>query len=165
MTIVHLAGHLGADPEVRMTPSGQKVTSLRVAVNQRKGKEDVTVWWRVTIWGDQFERMMPYLKKGSGIMAIGEMQPPEVFADRDGNQRISMECTAVHLAFSPFGRTDKKEGESTGAGAGAGVGGGYGGMVETGGPRQAAPAYGGQAAGVGPRAPMAAGTLSDTTPF
>ena len=85
-----IAGHLGADPEVRFTSSGQKVTTLRVAARARRSGKDETIWWRVTIWGDQFERMMPYLKKGSGIMVVGEMQPPEMFADRDGNQRISM---------------------------------------------------------------------------
>ena len=157
MTIVQLAGHLGVDPESRFTQSGQKVTTLRMAVNHRKGKEDVTVWWRVTIWGDQFERMMPYIKKGSGLMVVGEMQPPDVYADREGNQRVSMECTALHLSFNPFGRGEKKEGEQNG-----GMSSPYSGLAETGGPRLAPSApYGGSSS---PRAPSQA-MISDEVPF
>ena len=64
MFIVHLAGHLGKDPETRFTPSGQKVTTFTIATNQRKGKEDVTVWVRVTVWGDRFDKLLSFLKKG-----------------------------------------------------------------------------------------------------
>ena len=34
-----IAGHLGADPEVRFTSSGQKVTTLRVAARCRRGSK------------------------------------------------------------------------------------------------------------------------------
>jgi single-strand DNA-binding protein len=109
VNIVHIAGHLGADPEVRFTSSGQKVTTLRLAAKTRKGGKDDTIWWRVTIWGDQFDKMMPYLKKGSPIMAIGELVKPEIFTDRDGNPQISMNMTASQIMFSPFGRGDKPQ--------------------------------------------------------
>ena len=158
MTIVHLAGHLGADPEVRTTPSGQKVTTFRLAVNSRKGKEDVTVWWKVTIWGDQFDRMMPYIKKGSGLMIVGEMSPPELYVDRDGNHRYTPECIAFQVSFHPFGRSDKRENDGNGMNNNSS----YSGMVETGGPRQAAPGYASSAA---PRPVAAVGIPSDEVPF
>ncbi len=104
MNYLHIAGHLGSDPEVRFTSSGKKVTVFRVAVNSRKGGKEVTLWWRVTIWGDLFEKMMPYLKKGSPVIVHGEMQKPEIFNDREGKPQISLEITATHLEFSPFGR-------------------------------------------------------------
>ena len=49
MNYVMVAGHLGADPEVRYTSNGQKVTTLRIATNSRKGGKDETIWWRATI--------------------------------------------------------------------------------------------------------------------
>ena len=66
MNQINIAGHLGADPEVRFTSSGQKVTTLRVATRVRRGAKDKdeTIWWRVTVWGEQFDKMVPYLKKG-----------------------------------------------------------------------------------------------------
>ncbi len=63
MFIVHIAGHLGKDPETRFTANGQKVTTFTMAINQRKGKEDVTVWVRVTVWGDRFDKMISYFGK------------------------------------------------------------------------------------------------------
>jgi len=103
-----IAGHLGADPEVRFTSSGQKVTTLRVAARCRRGAKgtDETIWWRVSIWGEQFDKMIPYFKKGSPIIVFGELNKPEIFTDRDGKPQISMSLTASSIQFSPFGRPD-----------------------------------------------------------
>ena len=38
MNFMQIAGHLGADPEVRFTSTGKKVTVLRVAAKSRKGE-------------------------------------------------------------------------------------------------------------------------------
>jgi single-strand DNA-binding protein len=105
MMIVHIAGHLGQDPESRFTPTGQKVTTLRVATNVRKGGKDETVWWRVTIWGDRFDKMMPYLKKGSAIFVMGEMSSPRIYTDKNGSPQVSVEMTAEMISFNPFGKS------------------------------------------------------------
>lgn len=105
MNFIHIAGNLGADPEVRFTSSGKKVTTLKVATRSRRGKggEDITIWWRVTIWGEQFDKMVSFLKKGSAVMVYGDVHKPEIFTDREGKPQVSLEITAVHLEFSPFG--------------------------------------------------------------
>lgn len=115
MNFIHIAGHLGADPETRFTPSGKKVTTLRVATKSRKGGNDETIWWRVTIWGEQFDKMLTFLKKGSAIIVFGEMQKPEIFTDREGKQHISLEITASSIQFSPFGKSEKEGGTSSAA--------------------------------------------------
>ena len=97
-----IGGHLGADAEVRFTSSGQKVTTLRVATKARK--ED-TIWWKVTLWGDQFDNMVPYFKKGSPVICTGELNKPEIFTDREGKPQISVSLTAWHVSFSPFGKS------------------------------------------------------------
>ena len=104
MNYLTIAGHLGADPETRYTPSGKKVTTLRLACRSRKGGKDSTIWWKVTIWEDQFDRMLPYLKKGSPLIAMGEMQEPETYQDRNGQTQISLQMVASNLSFSPFGQ-------------------------------------------------------------
>ncbi len=106
MNQITIAGHLGADPEVRFTSSGQKVTTIRVAAKARRGSKDETIWWRVTVWGEQFDKMIAYLKKGSPIIVLGELSKPEIFTDRDGRPQVSMNITALNLMFSPFGRPD-----------------------------------------------------------
>ena len=107
MFFVTLAGNLGKDPETRFTPSGQKVTTFSIATNHRKGKEDITIWVRITVWGDRFDKMISFLKKGSGVIASGKMNPPSSYTDKEGRTQISLEVTAEMIEFSPFGRSDK----------------------------------------------------------
>lgn len=111
MNQITIAGHLGSDPEVRFTSSGQKVTTLRVAARARRGAKDETIWWKVTVWGDQFDKMIGYFKKGSPIIVVGELSKPEIFTDREGRPQVSMNITASNLMFSPFG---KPEGAASG---------------------------------------------------
>jgi single-strand DNA-binding protein len=106
-----IAGHLGADPEVRFTSSGKKVTTLRVAARVRRGAKDETIWWKVSIWGEEFDKMLTYFKKGSPIVIVGEMNKPEIFIDREGKPQISMSMTGFNLLFSPFGRPDQASSE------------------------------------------------------
>lgn len=120
MNYLNIAGHLGADPEVRFTAGGQKVTTLRVACRSRK---DDTIWYKVTIWGDQFDRIMTYFKKGSSIIVSGELMKPEIFTDREGNPQISLQVVAHHLAFSPFGKGKSQDGSSSSEGHSGGFGG------------------------------------------
>ncbi len=110
MNFIHIAGHLGTDPETRFTQTGKKVTTLRVATKSRKAGQDVTIWWRVTIWEEQFKNMMPFLKKGSAVIVVGEMQKPEIYTDREGKPQVSLELTAVSLQFSPFGKPGGSQG-------------------------------------------------------
>lgn len=112
MNHLMLAGRLGADPEVRYTSDGKKITTMRLAVNSRRKGQDVTMWWRVTVWDDQFDRMMQYLKKGSAVMVFGDMQKPEIYNDREGKPQASLEMTARHISFSPFGK-GQQSGEAT----------------------------------------------------
>ena len=111
MNQITVAGHLGADPETRFTSSGQKVTTLRVATRTRRSSptNDETIWWRVTIWGDQFDRILGYFKKGSPIIVVGDLSKPEIFTGRDGQPQVSMNITAYHIGFSPFGRSQSQE--------------------------------------------------------
>jgi single-strand DNA-binding protein len=117
VNFVHIAGHLGADPEVRYTSTGKKVTTLRVACRTRKGGQDDTIWWRVSIWGEQYDKMVSFLKKGSPVLVFGEVQKPEIFNDREGKPQISMEITASHIHFSPFGKPDREGGSQGQPGA------------------------------------------------
>jgi len=108
MILLHIMGFLGADPETRYTPSGQKVTTLRVATKTRKGGQEETVWWRLTVWGDQFDKMLVHFKKGSAIYAVGEMSKLEIYQDKSGQPQISYEATVRSLHFPPY---SKSEGE------------------------------------------------------
>lgn len=107
MMIIQVAGRLGNDAETRFTASGQKVTTLRLATNTRKGGKEETTWWRATLWGERFDKMLPYLKKGSALIVVGEMGKPEIWTDREGRPQVSLELTADIVRFNPFGGTER----------------------------------------------------------
>ncbi len=123
MNQITIAGNLGADPEVRVLDGGRKVTTLRVAARVRRAGDE-TAWWKVTVWGDQFDKMIAFLKKGSSVVVTGEMNKPEIYNDRAGQPQISLGLTAFHVSFSPFGGKDgaKKEDQPAAAMAGASSG-------------------------------------------
>jgi single-strand DNA-binding protein len=102
MNLIEIIGYVGNDPEERMTPSGKKVVSFRMADNIKSGDKEETIWWRISVWGDQFDRMMPYVKKGSALIVYGEIRrKPETYQDREGQVQVSMELTATQIRFLP----------------------------------------------------------------
>jgi len=115
MNTIYVAGNLGGDPVSRFTPGGQKVTTFNIATNVKKGENTITIWYKITIWGDRFDKMMPYVKKGSSLIVIGELQKPEIWTDKEGRPQITLEVWAEILRFSPFGRSDKEQTGGTGA--------------------------------------------------
>lgn len=115
MNLVEIAGNLGADAEERFTSGGKRVVTLRVAtkIRQGKDKEDVTLWWRVSIWGDKFDKMLPYFKKGTSLIIIGEMAKPETYVDKEGKTQVSLSMTAEIIKFSPFGKGKSENNEQS----------------------------------------------------
>ncbi|MCB1136220.1 MAG: single-stranded DNA-binding protein [Chlamydiia bacterium] len=119
MNVIQVAGHIGRDAETRVTPGGQKVTSFTIAENVREGGQDTTYWYRVTIWGDQFAGMIPYLTKGKGIFVVGEFRM-RTYQDNNGQEKTSLEINARMLSFSPFGRGQGEGGGQQTQAAGTG---------------------------------------------
>ena len=101
MNTIQILGRLGADPEERFTKSGQKVTNLRVATNVYQNGEEQTVWYRVTIWGEN--PIVKHLKKGSAVVVSGELKKPDIWTDRNGTNQVSLEINAHNVRFAPFG--------------------------------------------------------------
>jgi len=90
-----IIGNLGADPELRYTPSGKAVTNLRVAVNSnRKGPDgewvEETLWLRVEVWDQAAERAAEQFRKGNKVYAEGELRARE-YDGSDGQKRTSLE--------------------------------------------------------------------------
>lgn len=114
MNIIQVAGHLGADVETRFTPSGQKVTTLVIATNSKRAGKEETIWWRGTIWGDRFDKLLPYLKKGSSIIVMGELSKPEIYTNKEGTPQVSLNITVEIVKFSPFGKSGGSSSDESG---------------------------------------------------
>ncbi len=136
---VILIGNLGADPELKYTPSSRALCNLRIAttdVFKDKGgqRQERTEWHRVTVWGDQAENCSKYLSKGRSVYIEGRLQTRSY--DKDGQKHYATDVVADRVVFL---------GSGGGGGGGAAAGG------EGGGPRRGAGAGGGASGGGGGR--------------
>jgi single-strand DNA-binding protein len=118
---VILVGNLGADPDMRFTPSGQGVCELRVATseswNDKNGQRQERVeWHRIVVWGKRAEVCSKYLAKGRQVYVEGRIQT-RTYDDKDGNKRYITEVIANDVQFLGGGK-----GEAGAGGAGGGGG-------------------------------------------
>ena len=95
---VMLIGNLGADPEIRYTPSGAAVANFNMATRAqwttKEGeKQDRTEWHRIVAWRRLGEICGEYLHKGSLVYIEGSLQTRS-WEDRDGNKRYTTEIVA-----------------------------------------------------------------------
>lgn len=114
---VILVGNLGADPELRYTPSGKAVATFNVATQQWASKDSEkggkTEWHRVVAWERLGEVCGEYLKKGSQVYIEGRLQT-RAWEDRDGNKRYTTEIIAQIMqmlgSVGKQGRVESAEG-------------------------------------------------------
>jgi single-strand DNA-binding protein len=98
-----LVGNLGRDPELRYTPQGVAVCSFSMATNERRRDkagefQDVTTWFKVTLWRQTAENAAKYLTKGSPVYIEGRLQVEE-WTDRDNNNRFTLSVQATDMHF------------------------------------------------------------------
>ena len=101
---VVIVGNLTRDPELRATPSGTSVCSLRVAVNDRV-KDPTTGEWGdkpnyfdVDVFGGQGERCAQYLSKGRQVGVAGRLRWRE-WETQDGQKRQAVSIVADNVQF------------------------------------------------------------------
>jgi single-strand DNA-binding protein len=118
---VILIGNLGADPELKYTPSSRALCNLRIATTEvfkdKTGqRQERTEWHRVTVWGDQAENCSKYLAKGRSVYVEGKLQTRTY--DKEGQKHYATDVVADRVVFL---------GGGGGGGGGAGAEGGGGG--------------------------------------
>lgn len=129
MNKVILFGHLGSDPELKMTPSGQAVLKMRLATTERyKDKSgtwgDRTEWHAVVVWGKRAEGLAKFLTKGHAVLIEGNLRTSS-YEDKEGKKRYKTEVVAfeVRSARGGGGRQESRQPDSFGdtgtSGAGA----------------------------------------------
>ena len=96
---VIIVGNLGADPETRYLPSGDAVTTIRVATTDRyKDKQtgeqkEATEWHRISFFGKLAEIAGQYLKKGSQVYVEGSLRTRK-YTDKDGVEKYATDIRA-----------------------------------------------------------------------
>ena len=106
---VILGGRLTADVELKKTPSGISVCTFSVAVNRKveKGAEPKADFINCVAWRNTAEFISKYFKKGSSILAVGNIQNRS-WTDRQGDKRYATDIVVdeVHFVDSKSDATD-----------------------------------------------------------
>ena len=98
---VVLIGNLTRDPELRYTPSGLPVCTLRLAVGRNfpnQQGEMETDYFNVVVWRNQAERCAEYLSKGRQVAVSGRLQSRS-WEGNDGQKRSAVEVVADRVVF------------------------------------------------------------------
>jgi single-strand DNA-binding protein len=128
-------GNLGRDPELRYTPQGDAVCDFSIATSEKKRDkagefQDVTIWFKVTLWGKKAETASKYLTKGRSVYVEGRLQIEE-WTDRDGNKRFTLVIQGNDMHFIGGGDNRGEETSSDPSSENSFSGGNNSGRTET----------------------------------
>lgn len=98
MNKIILIGSVGRDPETRTTSAGINVCSFSLAVNEKRGQEKVTTWFRISAWRKLGEICQQYLTKGSRLCVTGSVSV-STYDGKDGKTRANLEVNADNVEF------------------------------------------------------------------
>lgn len=100
---VMIIGNLGSEPEMRFTPNGNPVTSLRVATNRvyttpEGERKEETEWFTVVAWGKLAEQCNQFLTKGRLVYAEGRLHT-RTWEGQEGQKHYRTEIIANRVTF------------------------------------------------------------------
>jgi len=118
---VMIIGNVGTDPEMRFTPNGNPVTSLRVATNRvyttpAGDRKQETEWFTVVAWNRLAENCNQFLTKGQRVYAEGRLHT-RTWDGQDGQRHSRTEIIANRVLFLDRQAVATTPGEETVAAA------------------------------------------------
>jgi single-strand DNA-binding protein len=100
MMTVTIAGNIGRDAELRRTQDGTQVAGFSVAVEARAGREKVTQWFDVSLWGTRADALAGYLTKGTRVCVSGTL------GTREHNGKTYLTVRANEITLMGGGNRD-----------------------------------------------------------
>lgn len=101
LNTVVLIGRLTKDPELRYTPGGKAVATIRLAVDRgttnAQGEKE-TDFIDVVVWERQAETVANYLQKGRLVAVQGRLQIRQ-YETQEGQRREKAEVVANQVRF------------------------------------------------------------------
>ena len=111
---VQIIGHLGADPQEKVTPKGTKLVIFSVAVNSYwKGGDGNTNkrtdWFNVEAWGKAGEICQKILKKGSLVYLEGQLRTDRY--EKEGEPKFFTKVVVQRIQKLDYSEKEKEEPE------------------------------------------------------
>ena len=104
--VITLVGNLTDDPELRFTPSGVAVATVRIAVNRRIRNNQTNEWedkldgyFNVNVWRDHAENVAESLSRGNRVLVTGRLTSRS-YQDKEGQTRWVTEIEADEICPS-----------------------------------------------------------------
>lgn len=120
---VVIEGNLGADPEMRFTPSGAAVANFRVGTSERRKNQQTqewedgdTCWLSVVCWRDLAENVADTLHKGDKVIVTGRLYEETYTPQGTDQPRTVMKVKAdtvapsLRSATAQVRRTERQQG-------------------------------------------------------
>lgn len=107
MAEIVATGNLGADAELRTTPSGRSVLNFRIGDSKSKKNDQggwdkvAENWFNVAIWGELAEFYAGKLTKGTRVQITGEFYQREYDKNDGSGKGVSLDVTAWGVRIIP----------------------------------------------------------------
>ena len=96
---VELLGRVGTDPEMRYSPSGTAITTLRLATDHRRQDGQVDAdWHSIVVWGKSGEAVHRHVQKGQRVYVAGRLVHSS-WDGEDGQRRYRTEVHTQEVVF------------------------------------------------------------------
>jgi single-strand DNA-binding protein len=103
MKTITIAGRLGGDAEMKTTNGGTEVCKFSVATDSKRSGERVTTWFDVSIFGKRGASLCQFLKKGSAVTVVGDLEA-RTYEARDGSTKMALGVVCSEIALLGGGK-------------------------------------------------------------
>lgn len=98
-----VSGHVGNDPEIKITQSGTPIMNINLAVREYKNGKEGTLWVRLVAWDKMAERLDKLgVEKGWFMVCQGTAQV-SAWTDRQGVAQATLELVLRDFDFKSKG--------------------------------------------------------------
>ena len=114
-----IIGRLTQDPEIRYTPKGMAVATMRVAVNRRgRDRTGEASFFDVVAFGKLAETCGEYLSKGRAILIDGRLRERRWDSKEGRRSRLEIVASTVEFLDPPPESAARESGASGAGGSG-----------------------------------------------
>jgi single-strand DNA-binding protein len=100
MNAITVAGYLTKDPELRQISGENQVANCSIAINERRGGEDHTIFLNLSVWGKRGATFAQFMKKGSFAVVSGKLIVRD-YQNKEGQDRKDVGINVTEFSFGP----------------------------------------------------------------
>lgn len=114
---IAIVGNLTRDPQSRYLESGKLVVSFGMAINTKKGGQDIATFYDVSAFGEVAERLVSMVERGyvqkGRLLYVEGSHADRTYQGNDGQQRTSNDVVMTDWQFVGGGEKQGSQASST----------------------------------------------------